>query len=323
MSIHHHATPQANIHPATEMPIVTTSAPPASTSGLSGNVLQIQNEALETLFQRLSELSSLPSIALRIIEAAVDEGTDAEDLRQLIEKDPALAARIIRIVNSSFYAVRQEVADLKSAIALLGTKQIRNVAITVFVSRQFRSKNDKESLNRDRLWDHSMAVGAIARLVSKETNKADAEEAYLAGLLHDLGLLIIDQHLARHVPKIQSRMNDGETLHEAAQSVLTFDPSQLGAYVAWRSHFPPRLVSAIEFHQKPTEFDDEQRQLTDIVAVADYIATRSGVGVVADCETTDIDDGVLERLGLDETRLGEVWSKVDDTIAAAKAVGMS
>lgn len=301
---------------------MTTTAPPESTSGLSGNVLKIKNEALETLFQRLSELSSLPSIALRIIEAAVDEGSDAEDLRQLIEKDPALAARIIRIVNSSFYSLRQEVADLKSAIALLGTKQIRNVAITVFVSRQFRASNDKESLDRDQLWNHSMAVGAISRMVSKYTREGDAEEAYLAGLLHDIGLLIIDQHLVRHVPRIQQIMADGKTLHQAAEEVLTFDPCQLGAYVAWRSHFPPRLVSAIEFHLKPADFEDEDRTLTDIVTLSEYLATSSGSGITKDAEPLALDDAVLERLGLDETRLSEVESKVAETVAATQSAGI-
>src|SRR5690606_2902846 len=98
----------------------------------------LQNQALEALFQRLSELSSLPSVALRIIEVAVDENSDAEDLRQHIEHDPALAARIIRVVNSSYFALRQEIGDLRTAIAMLGTKQIRNIAVTVFVSRQFQ-----------------------------------------------------------------------------------------------------------------------------------------------------------------------------------------
>ena len=299
------------------MKTVTATATP--TPSLSNGTLQLQNEALESLFQRLSELSSLPSIALRIIEAAIDEATDAEDLRQLIEKDPALAARIIRIVNSSFYAVRQEVADLKSAIALLGTKQIRNVAITVFVSRQFRPSND-ETLDRNRLWNHSMAVGAIARLVANESNQGDAEEAYLAGLLHDIGLLIIDQHLSRHVPKIRSLTKSGRSLHSAAQEVLTFDPSQLGAYVAWRSHFPPRLVSAIEFHHKPQEYDNEDRALTDLVAVADYVATRSGSGVMEDSRPISPDDEVFARLDLAGDKMSKIWAKIDDTLAATQAI---
>ncbi|MGI9456183.1 MAG: HDOD domain-containing protein [Aeoliella sp.] len=291
-----------------------------SNAGPGNGALQLQNEALEALFQRLSELSSLPSIALRIIEAAVDEATDAEDLRQLIEKDPALSARIIRIVNSSFYAVRQEVADLKSAIALLGTKQIRNIAITVFVARQFRPSNGQDSLDRTRLWNHAMAVGAISRLIATTTRKCDPEEAYLAGLLHDIGLLIIDQHLSRHVPKIQSLIEGGETLHDAAQQVLTFDPSQLGAYVAWRSHFPPRLVSAIEFQRKPDEYDGEDRTLTDLVAVADYIATRSGMGVMEQSQPVSPSEDVFARLELGSDVLSDIWSKIDDTLAATQSI---
>ncbi len=298
---------------------MTATANP-SKDELCQGTLQLPNEALETLFQRLSELSSLPSIALRIIEAAVDEATDAEDLRQLIEKDPALAARIIRIVNSSFYGVRQEVADLKSAIALLGTKQIRNVAITVFVSRQFSPSTNDTTLDRNQLWSHSMAVGAVARLLSKTLNVGDAEEAYLAGLLHDMGLLIVDQHLARHVPKIRATMQEGVSLHVAVRNVLTFDPSQLGAYVAWRSRFPARLVSAIEFHHKPEEYKGEEQDLTDLVAISDYIATRSDAGVLEDAKPVTPSDGVFERLDLHDDRLSHIWSQIDETLAATKAM---
>ncbi len=297
-----------------------TTAAPSLPKGLSNGALQLPNEALEALFQRLSELSSLPSIALRIIEAAVDEGTDAEDLRRLIEKDPALSARIIRIVNSSFYAVRQEVADLKSAIALLGTKQIRNIAITVFVSRQFRPASSSETLDRNRLWNHAMAVGAIARLLATTTRKCDPEEAYLAGLLHDIGLLIIDQHLGRHVPKIQSIVGEGQTLHDAAQQVLTFDPSQLGAYVAWRSHFPARLVSAIEFQRKPDEYVGEDRQLTDLVAVADHVATQSGSGVLKGSDVPSPSEEVFARLDLDSNAMKRIWAQVDETLAATQSL---
>ncbi|WP_425399745.1 HDOD domain-containing protein [Aeoliella sp.] len=287
---------------------------------LSEGTLELHNEALETLFQRLSELSSLPSIALRIIEAAVDEHTDAEDLRQLIERDPALAARIIRIVNSSFYGVRQEVADLRSAIALLGTKQIRNVAITVFVSRQFSPSNTKDTLDRNQLWSHSMAVGAVARLLAKTLHVADPEEAYLAGLLHDMGLLIIDQHLARHVPRIRTSMQEGLSLHEAVHKILTFCPSQLGAYVAWRSKFPSRLVTSIEFHHKPEDYKGDDRQLTDLVAVSDYIATRSGAGVMQQADPITPNQDVFERLSLNEERLSDIWSKIDETLEATKAM---
>ncbi|MCO6044557.1 HDOD domain-containing protein [Aeoliella sp. ICT_H6.2] len=287
---------------------------------LSEGTLELHNEALETLFQRLSELSSLPSIALRIIEAAVDEHTDAEDLRQLIERDPALAARIIRIVNSSFYGVRQEVADLRSAIALLGTKQIRNVAITVFVSRQFSPSNTKDTLDRNQLWSHSMAVGAVARLLAKTLHVADPEEAYLAGLLHDMGLLIIDQHLARHVPRIRTSMQEGLSLHESVHRILTFCPSQLGAYVAWRSKFPSRLVTSIEFHHKPEDYKGDDRQLTDLVAVSDYIATRSGAGVMKEAAPITPTETVFERLALNEERLSDIWSQIDETLEATKAM---
>lgn len=298
---------------------MTATATPTASQHSAG-VLELHNEALETLFQRLSELSSLPSIALRIIEAAVDEHTDAEDLRQLIERDPALAARIIRIVNSSFYGLRQEVADLRSAIALLGTKQIRNVAITVFVSRQFTPTASKESLDRNQLWNHSMAVGAIARLLAKTLKNADPDEAYLSGLLHDMGLLIIDQHLARHVPRIRTSMSEGASLHEAVEQILTFDPSQLGAYVAWRSKFPSRLVSSIEFHQKPEEFQGDERQLTDLVAMADYLATLHGTGVLAESKPGMPSEGVFQRLGLSDERLSELAPQIAETLNATKAM---
>lgn len=298
---------------------MNATATPTAVSATNSPLLQ--NQALEALFQRLSELSSLPSVALRIIEVAVDENSNADDLRQHIEHDPALAARIIRVVNSSYFALRQEVADLRTAIAMLGTKQIRNIAVTVFVSRQFQPSSDKHLFDRTRLWNHSLGVSAITRLLAKLTRQADPEEAYLAGLLHDIGLLIIDQHLGRHVPTIMSTVEQGMSLHEATYEVLRFDPTQLGAYVAWRSQFPGRLVSAIEFHHKPETYTLEDRSLVDLVAIADYVTTLTGLGVTEGAQPIAPSDAVFKRLELDGDRLAELRPQIDEAVCSIQGVG--
>ncbi len=115
-------------------------------------------------------------------------------------------------------------------------------------------------------------------------------------------------------------MAEGLSLHAAVERVLTFDPSQLGAYVAWRSRFPSRLVSAIEFQHKPDEYKGDEQDLTDLVAVSDYIATRSGSGVLDEAKPVTPPDSVFERLGLHEDRLREIWVQIDETLAATKAM---
>jgi len=271
--------------------------------------------SIEPLFEKLSELCSLPSIAQQVIQVAEDPESDALDLLAVVEQDAAVASRLIQVVNSAYCGLRNPVADLKGAVTLLGTERVRNLALTVSVGSLFGRDTPVGRLDPERLWDHSVCVATVSRLIAQRGDHCNPEEAYLAGLLHDIGLLFINEHLATVVPRVLVRCKTGVALPEAERQVMAFDHAQVGAYVAWRANFPSRLVTAIDYHHVPLASPEEGADLTRVVAVANYLATRYGRGSVAGRRLPAPPEGVLAPMGLDLNAFREIWAQMPDTVA--------
>src|SRR4051812_4997615 len=163
--------------------------------------------ALERLFARIGDVTTLPAAAQKVLKLTEDENADPEKLREAIQGDPVLVARILRRLNSSYYALSQKISDLKTAVGLLGLREIRNLALTVFVSRVFEGDAVHGTYNRENLWAHSVGVAVASRLVARVCGLSGCEEAYIGGLLHDIGLILLDQTLRRHFHKLIDSLN--------------------------------------------------------------------------------------------------------------------
>lgn len=273
--------------------------------------------ALARLFERLGELSSLPGAASRVLQVASDETAGAVELLEVVEGDPSLALRIMRTVNSSYYGLKNTVADLRSAISLLGFREVRNLALTVYVSRLFEQPGVYRMFDREKLWNHMVAVGTTARMVSKSCNKAVPDEAYLAGLLHDVGMILIDQFMRRHFVKVLDLVAEGKDTMTAEREVLSFDHVALGAFIARRSHFPEEVVDSIAYHHHAHEYEGPNTELVYVVAVANYLASREGVTSLGIHKVEAPDARVFSTLGIHKDDLSEIWNRLTETLVAA------
>jgi putative nucleotidyltransferase with HDIG domain len=276
--------------------------------------------ALERLFQRIGEVSSLPATAHKIISLAGDDNVQADDLREAIQNDPVLVARLLRRLNSSYYALSHKVSDLRTAVSLLGLREIRNLALTVFVSRLFEPAALHNNYKRENLWTHSVAVGAAARLVSRVCGRAAAEEAYIAGLLHDIGLILLDQTLRRHFHKVVDSIDAATPTHIVENRILTFDHALLGGFVARRWNFPDQVADAITFHHQPWCYTGQHKDLVYVVSVANYLCSRAGLTSLGIHNVAPPPDEVYRGLGLDQVTLAIIWDELDATIDKASAL---
>lgn len=278
---------------------------------------------LEQSFQKISEMASFPAVARKVLQVAGKQDVTTDDMLEVVEQDPALALRILQTVNSSYYGLRNTVADLRSGITLLGIKQVRNIALTVVVGKHFAKPTNVGSIDPARLWDHSVSTAAAARLIANKTKSADAEESYLAGLIHDAGLLAIDQHLEDEIPRIMVRFKSNRSWMEAEQDVLSYDHAQLGAYIAWRSGFPYRLVAAVDYHHQPTQAPEDITPLASVVAVSNYFVSRMGRSVMEDRRLSPPQQRVFDCLQLSRIEVRELWTELEDlleTVGELKAL---
>ncbi len=275
------------------------------------------NTALEQLFRRIGQLSSLPSVAGRILQVAADGESNASDLLQVVSLDPTLAIRIVRTVNTSYYGLKNEVADLKTAISMLGFIEVRKLAMTVYVARLCEEQSSYRGYSREGLWKHLVAVGTIARMVSQVLQREEPEEAYMAGLLHDIGLLLADQYMHDKFCQVIDRVEDGAETDGVEREIFTFDHTDLGAFIATQSNLPERIVTAIRYHHRPSEYQGSERGLLDIIAVANYLASQKNITSLGVQHIPAPTDVVCKSLDLHKQRMAAIIEELDGALESA------
>ena len=132
-----------------------------------GSKAQLSEELIQRVFSHIGEVSTLPTVALQIVELANDPQTGAADLLEVVRSDPALAMRLMRTINSSYYAVNQKVADLQQALTLLGFQEVRNLALTTYVARLFQQADDRDQTLRRGMWRHMVGTAMVARMLAE------------------------------------------------------------------------------------------------------------------------------------------------------------
>jgi putative nucleotidyltransferase with HDIG domain len=232
---------------------------------------------MEKVLRRIDEISTLPQVALKVLEVANDPDSGAADLKAVLESDAALSARLLRCVNSSAYAVRTRITNLQQAIAYLGLKQVRNLAMTASVSELFKKDEKIGSYCRRDLWRHLVSVGLCARLIALRRKIRNFEDAFLAGLLHDVGIVLEDQHVHPEFVQIMRALDETKILTDNERAVLGFDHTTLGEKIAESWGFPDAVRAAIRYHHASVNYRGEDIDIVRCVEVGNLICTLKGI----------------------------------------------
>jgi putative nucleotidyltransferase with HDIG domain len=234
-------------------------------------------KSLDAAVLEVSEISTLPQVALQVMAVVRDPNTGAADLIKVVEGDPALSARVLRLVNSAAYSLCSKVNNLHQAITYAGFHQVRNLAITASVAKVFRDHEAFGTYKRSMLWRHMISVGVCARLVARRCRLPDFEDAFLAGLLHDIGIILLDQHLHDAFAAVINDLTEEKTLVEVEQEHLGFDHTQFGERVATKWGFPPRVCAAIRYHHQSLAYLDDGADIVRCVEVANVLCTLKNI----------------------------------------------
>lgn len=237
----------------------------------------LNEEALDILIQRIDEVSSLPQIAIQAMEIASNEDSSAKDLAAIVECDIALSSRVLKLVNSSAFGLRNQVTNLQQAIAYLGMKHVRTLAITASVSELFMGGDRIGNYSRSRLWEHMVAVGIAARMFAKKHHIGDPEDAFIAGLLHDLGIVILDQFLNTRFEMMLTAMTPQQVQVRWEQQYFGFDHTEFGERIARHWKFPEVVVDTIRYHHMAGVYRGPYSPQIKAVEMANMAMTEVGV----------------------------------------------
>lgn len=274
---------------------------------------------VESSFHKIKNIATLPAVAHQIMNLVADPESTTDDLRQIIVNDPALSACILKVVNSSYYGFPQQIGSIDRAIVLLGLNAIKNIAIATSLNKVFKSNRIGTDFDPCDLWAHSVAVAICARELSVISGYGDPDEVFLAGLIHDIGIMVEMQANHQEFVEIIGIVSHEQdtTFRQAEEQVLGATHELFGAITCREWKFPPHFERVVRYHHHPMELSETDRCLPAIVHVADILAAQIHEGYTRTVETETIDPEILCFLNLQESDLEALGESLRDSIHEA------
>jgi putative nucleotidyltransferase with HDIG domain len=230
---------------------------------------------LNRVLQSVSRLRPLPMNVTRILRAMDDPATSAGSIADLISLDQALAAYVLRVANSAHLGYATSCASLNTAVMRLGFKQMRALVMSTVAAGPLTRRLSGYRLGNGELWQHSVIVASMARWLAQALNFPTPEEVYVAGLLHDIGKLLLDQFVLTDYHKIIETMSRNKTyLWQVEEQMFGIDHAGVGGLMASQWGFPISLVDSIKYHHQPG-LASSQQKVAAIVNIANAFAPDS------------------------------------------------
>lgn len=271
----------------------------------TAETIRIEDDSDDLAYQWVKDITGLvspPEVCIRLLDLVDSPKSTAHEIGEVISSDPNLSARLLKLVNSSFYNYSGRIETLSRAIAIVGTRELYSLAISVSAVRAF-SKIPVQLINMDTFWRHSLFCGIIARYLAKRCGILHPERLFVAGLLHDIGELVL---FARAPEKTRDLMlvAEGEenVLAYAEQQEFGFNHADLGGLLATLWQLPETLVESISYHHTPFDAVCSKQQAA-IVKIADILADRSELGALFESQRhqgapLEIDNSLWRVTGL-------------------------
>ncbi len=300
--------------------LVTKAAAPTQAVPIAAT--PVQEAMIQATIQEISHIATLPEVTLRIIRIVEDPESSAQDLNKVITNDPALGARILKVVNSAFYGLPGQIGSINRAIVLLGLNAVKNIAIAASLAKLFRGGQICPQFTAKDLWQHSIATATCTQLLAKEIGLGLPDEAFLAGLIHDLGVMVeMQARRAKLVEVFEKHAAAGtQPFREVETAVLGATHEQFGMALCRYWKFPASFGFVTGFHHRPLELAPANRTLTNLVHIADVLTKQQKIGFTTDIEGDQPVEQVLKDMNITAQRITNVITALPKAMEEAAAL---
>jgi len=232
----------------------------------------MNRDVFDKIIEDHRELSSLPQVLLEVIRVANDPGASAGDLAGIAMKDPGLTARLLRVANSSYYSPAREISSINQAVVTMGMRAVVAVALTSSIYNMV--EGIETTIDRKRFWRHSLETALACRLLARSVDYEQAEEAFVAGLLHEIGLLVLEASFTDTYREIWSRVENGEPLVTVETACLGTDHARVGQFLLDQWRVPSAIGAAVGSHHNVFETGEksEALKLNQIVCLGNHLS---------------------------------------------------
>ena len=272
------------------------------------------NITLEQLINNAGELVSLPDVFIRVNELVNNPVASAADIGQVIEQDAALTARLLKIVNSPYYGFPSTIDTISRAITIIGIQDLHDLALATSTVGTL-SNLESERMNIEKFWRHSLYSAVIAKILAEHLHEHSTERMFVAGLLHDIGTLVMYQAIPDECNKaIELARETGQDMHTAEKSILGFSHNEVGAELATRWNLPANIIEVIRHHHEP-ELANTHKLDIAIIHIANFITNTLDESCNRTGNIAHINKATWETTGLQPTIIEDVLDKVDNKFA--------
>jgi putative nucleotidyltransferase with HDIG domain len=277
-------------------------------------VPQEDQERVRRLVEKIPGLPTLPAMLSTINKMVLNPRTSAKEIAQVISTDPVLTSKVLQVVNSPFYGFPNRITTVTHAIVILGFNTMKSIVLSSTIFDLFRKEARTGGLDRAEFWKHSIACGSAAKTLGRKLGYAALEEIFIAGLLHDIGKLVLDQFLH---DKFSAALDAARLRHilivEAEQEVLGVTHAEVGAWLFEKWSLTKGLVETTRCHHN-TALARESQKLAEIIHVADILARAIRFGNGGDARIPVLIEGAWKSLALSENSFDDLLRETGEEI---------
>ena len=248
----------------------------------------------------LNQIPTLPSVVSQLLKVINHPNSSADNAATLVEKDVALATKVLKLANSSYYGIPRTITNIRSAIVILGFSTVKSLVLSSSVLKMFDDNDSQALFDKNSFWKHSVEVAMMAKSLTKRTSlRNDADLAFSGGLLHDVGKLILTQYAYDDYKGVIEEAAKGEEpIIDIENRVMGITHSQISGMLLERWGIPESLQIPISYHDDPSKAG-EHEMMSQIIHVANHLSTLNGSITIEGEKTAELKEGVLEALGFD------------------------
>jgi len=271
------------------------------------------SESLRLYVQKITKLPTLPVIAQEILRLVNNDMITIDKLEKIIENDPAITAKVLSVSNSAYFGMKSSTKSLGNAIMRIGFNNVKNIAIGVSLMTVIDDGSKDKVLDYQKVFNHSITVGFVARMMTKEIKCGVSEEVLMDGILHDIGFLILSRYFSQDYRKVLEDYKESKSLLQSEEAVFKFTHAEIGHWLAEQWKLPPSIQDTVMYHHKPALATKNQKRVA-LVHLADYITSVSMMSPTQVVPNYPLDPAALEILGLSEDDFKELEGKISSSI---------
>jgi len=253
-----------------------------------------KRERTELILKKVNTLSPIPKILSEVLQLLNDINTSPHILAKAISKDQSVVLKLLTIANSPFYGLTKRVSSIEFAIMILGYDEIRNIVSALSLMESMRNKSD-QYLDQKNFWLHSIVTATIAKKIAMDLGLEKNSEAFIAGLLHDLGISVLHRFMHSDFVSIQDLIDQGIPLLEAETQILGMTHAVIGETLLKNWNIPDIITEIVKYHHTPHQSNNVPT-LTSVVHLADYMTQKLQMGMLKYDSSLELSEHIFSTL---------------------------